>query len=157
MSHFYILLKRLALKFTCISNPLSGRALWDFPDPYSSTQSYFRRKMSQKYINTDSDLPASPGLPDLLEDMGRHLRRREKYTCTSTDSPWVSYAQPSYQPFKSSRTIEIPAHSPPASGKQNPTNLTICNHDTDINAPSHCDIGVSNQADQNNVSNPPHL
>lgn len=133
-------------------------SLWQSPlgffRPQSPLQSYFRRKMSQIYIYADSDLPASPGLSDLLEDMERHLRRREKYICTSTDPTWDSYAQPSYQLLKSSRTMEISAHLPPPSGKQNPTFLAIGKHDTDINAPSGCDVGLSDQGDQNNVSNP---
>ena len=123
-----------------------------FQTPIPSTQSYFLKRMSRMYIYSNSGLPASPGLSDLLEDMERHLRRREKYICTSTDPTWDSYAQPSYHSLKSSRTMEIPAHSPPSSGKQNPTFLAISNHDTDINAPSDCDVGLSDQGDQNNVA-----
>jgi hypothetical protein len=105
--------------------------------------------MSQIYIYTNSDLAASPGLSDLLEDMGRHLRQREKYICTSTDPTCASYTQPSYQPRKSSGAVEIPAHSSPPSGHRNSTFLAIDNHDADTHAPNDCDVGRSNQGDQN--------
>jgi len=51
IGHFYILIKGLVPKFTCTSNPLSGRALWDFSDPNPLYSRIFAGKC-HRYIFT---------------------------------------------------------------------------------------------------------
>jgi hypothetical protein len=124
------------------------------------------------YIYSDSDLPSSPDLSDLLSDMSHHLRMREKYIYSDTDPARDSCSQALYQPVKSLGMVEILTQSTLSSVNQNDLFLAIddnrpgamveCSHpplchSSDSGYPErqeiyscNCDVGYFTLAGQHN-------